>query len=158
MVRKLTIIAVFLFRFFAIFGQSENEYHYQDEDKYHFIELSTVSVYQFIELLKIDSNDTSKVNILTIGMTASENWVSQEDIDTLIILINSTKPAKCVMQIISSYLPIGENSTIGGQVMNIIEAYKDKKLYPNALTSCAKTDEERIKKIKQWWDEQKKQD
>ena len=146
---KLRItIGLFVMFSLTVFGQNKNE-------KW-FINLNEVSIYQYIELLKVDNNDINKFNILTIGGEVPENWVGQKDIDTLITLINSTQQAKCVMQVISSYLPIGESSTIGGQVMDIIEAYKDKKPYPIALTSCTKTDEERAKEIKKWWDSQKK--
>jgi uncharacterized protein len=124
--------------------------------KSDFINLNEISVFQFIELLKIDNKKTNQLNILTIGMQSPENWVAEKDIDSLMTLINSTDPAKCVMQVISSYLPISDSSTIGGQVMEIIEAFINKKTYPTFLTSCAKTDQERIDSINKWWNEQKK--
>lgn len=124
--------------------------------KSDFINLNDISVFQFIELLKIDNEKPNQLNILTVGMQSPENWVTEKDIDSLMTLINSTEPAKCVMQVISSYLPVGDSSTIGGQVMEIIEAFKDKKSYPTILTSCAKTDKERIDKLAKWWNEQKK--
>ena len=124
--------------------------------KNDFINLNDYSVYQFIELLKIDKDNLSQVNILTVNMQTTENWVTKKDIDSLMTLIYSREPAKCVMQVVSSHLPIGDNSTIGGQVMDIIEAFKENKSYPTILTSCAKTDQERIDKLTKWWDKQKK--
>ena len=99
--------------------------------KSDFINLNEISVYQFIELLKVDQNKPSQLNILTVGLQTQENWVTEKDIDTLMPFINSTDPAKCVMQVISSHLPVGDSSTIGGQVMDIIEAFINKKTYPN---------------------------
>jgi uncharacterized protein len=123
-----------------------------------FIDLNKISVWEFINLLKIDTTNKSDLNILTIGMNTPENWINAKDIDTLMTIINSNEPSKCIVQVISSYyLPIGESSTIGGQVMDIIEAYKDNKAYPNKLTSCSKTDEQRIKAIELWWKGKKKQ-
>jgi uncharacterized protein len=124
--------------------------------KSDFINLKDYSVYQFIELLKIDNEKPNQLNILTVGMQTPENWVSAKDIDSLMTFINSTEPAKCVMQVVSSHLPLGDSSTIGGQVMDIIEAFKENKSYPTILTSCAKTDQERIEKLIEWWNEQKK--
>lgn len=124
--------------------------------KSDFVNLKDYSVYQFIELLKIDNKTPNQLNILTVGLQTPENWVSAKDIDSLMTFIKSNEPAKCVMQIVSSHLPLGDSSTIGGQVMDIIEAFKDKKSYPTILTSCAKTDQERIKKLTVWWNEQKK--
>lgn len=124
--------------------------------KSYFVNLNDYSVYQFIELLKMDKDKPSQLNILTIGMKTPENWLTKKDIDSLMTLIHSTEPAKCVMQVVSSHLPVGDNSTIGGQVMDIIEAFKENKSYPTILTSCAKTDQERIDKLTKWWDEQKK--
>jgi uncharacterized protein len=124
--------------------------------KSDFINLKDYSVYQFIELLKIGNEKPNQLNILTVGMQTPANWVSEKDIDSLMTFINSTEPAKCVMQVVSSHLPLGDSSTIGGQVMDIIEAFKENKSYPTILTSCAKTDQERIDKLTKWWDEQKK--
>jgi uncharacterized protein len=124
--------------------------------KSDYINLNEVSVYQFIELLKVDMKNTTQLNILTIGLQTPENWITENDIDSLMTFINSTEPAKCVTQVINSHLPIGDSSTIGGQVMDIIEAFINKKTYPTVLTSCAKTDSERIEQIKKWWDKQKK--
>ncbi len=124
--------------------------------KSDFINFNEVSVYQFIDLLKIDKKRPNQLNILTIGLQTPANWVTKKDIDTLIAFINSTEPAKCVMQVISSHLPVEGSSTIGGQVMDIIEAFKENIPYPTTLTSCAKTDQERIDRLTKWWNEQKK--
>lgn len=124
--------------------------------KIDFVNLNDYSVYQFIELLKIDNEKPNQLNILTVGMQSPENWIVEKDIDRLMAFVNSTEPAKCVMQVISSHLPVGESSTIGGQVMDIIEAFKENKSYPTILTSCPKTDKERIDRLTKWWNEQKK--
>ncbi|WP_316766015.1 hypothetical protein [Pedobacter frigiditerrae] len=150
--RQFTLIAILLFSFLTVLGQSEKGFVL---NKTPFIDLSKLNVHQYVELLKVDSNEVNKFNILTVGMERPKNWVTKKDIYILINLIDSAEPAKCVMQIVSSHLPVRESSTIGGQVMNIIEAFKENKAYPTALTSCAKTDAERVKNIKVWWDSQK---
>ncbi|WP_298147518.1 TPM domain-containing protein [Flavobacterium sp.] len=122
----------------------------------YFVDFNEITVYQFIELLKVDNQNLKQINFLSVGMEAPENWVTGKEIDDLMPLIRSTEPAKCVVQSISSYLPIGDSSTIGGQVMDIVEAFKNKISYPTALTSCAKTDPERINKLTTWWNQHKK--
>lgn len=124
--------------------------------KSDYINLDEVSVYQFIERLKVDQNNPNRLNILTIGLKKPDGWITENDIDSLMTFITSKAPAKCVMQIVSSYIPVKDSSTIGGQAMDIIEAFINNKTYPSFLTSCAKTDEERIKQIKKWWVEKKK--
>lgn len=120
--------------------------------------INKLTVFQFIELLKIDKENSKKTpKVLTIsGMQTPENWLTKSDVDSLVTLINSTDSAKCIMLVISSYLPLNESSTIGGQIMNIIKAYKDKKKYPTFLISYAKTDQKQIAEIEDWWNEQKK--
>lgn len=138
-------------------GIQEIEKKLDKKNKNYYIDFNKVSVYEYLELLKVEKNNTNKLeNILTIGLKTPENWLTDKDIDTLINYINSNDPAKCVMQIVSSYIPIEDSSTIGGQVLDILEAYKNKKSYPTTLTSCSKTDEKRIEEIKKWWNDYKK--
>lgn len=120
------------------------------------VNLNELTVFQFIELLKIGKRKQKQLNILTVGMEAPKDWVTEKDIDGLMTYINSTEPAKCVNQFISSFLPIGESSTVGGHAMDIIEAFKEKRAYPFRLSSCPMTDQERIASLKKWWNEQKR--
>lgn len=120
-----------------------------------FINLNQISVFEFIELLKINEENKGKTNILTIGSIAPQLWVTEKDIEILINYIHLTEPSRCVVQSISSYLPVGDSATIGGHAMDIIEAFMENGTYPHFLTSCAKTDGNRIERIRNWWNERK---
>lgn len=113
--------------------------------------LYSISVYQYIERLKINNHDSIPFNILTICSKTPENWVTAYDIDSLMTYISSTEPAKCIIYSTSSRIPVGESSTIGGHVMYIIEAYMDSTMYPGNLPGCAMTEKKRIKRITKRW-------
>ncbi|MET4080902.1 hypothetical protein ABIB40_000846 [Pedobacter sp. UYP30] len=152
--RQLATVAILIFASLTADGQTKQNNHAFNSS---FININKLTVFQFIDLLKIDKENSKKTHILTIvGVRTSENWLKDKDIDSLMNLISSTAPAKCVMSALCSYAPLSDISTIGGQVMDIIEAYKDNKQYPTFLTSCAKTDAKRVEKIKLWWNGQKK--
>ena len=54
-------------------------------------------------------------------MTAPKSWMTKKDVEYLMNYIDSEEPSYCVMQIISSHLPLNEKSTLGGQAMNLID-------------------------------------
>jgi hypothetical protein len=153
--RTLTIVVILIFGFYTSYAQIGKK---NKEIELNFININKLTVFQFIELLRTDKEDSKKSpKVLTIsGMQTPENWLTKSDVDSLVTLINSTDSAKCIMLVISSYYPLNESSTIGGQILSIIKAYKDKKKYPTFLTSCAKTDQKQIAEIENWWNEQKK--
>lgn len=117
------------------------------------INLDSLSVRQYVELLKLTERKVHTIHILTIGKTADVDWIKKSDIPYLMELIGSNEDANCVWQSISSQLPLPNESTLGGQVMNLIDAYRQGKNYPYFLTSCAKTDVERVQEIRNWWED-----
>ncbi|MHC8948255.1 hypothetical protein [Sphingobacterium hungaricum] len=121
------------------------------ENSLAYLNLSEMNVFDYIEKLKL-SDTSSYRNMINIYKKAPKDWITLSDIDSLVLLIDSEVPAKCTMLTISSLMPTkGDSSTIGGQVMNIIQSYREKTPYPNQLTNCAKTDAVRAQEIKDWW-------
>jgi hypothetical protein len=118
----------------------------------------SLTVSQFVEMLKIKgAKEHNKLYVLTIGGQADSGWIKEIDLKYLIAQINSTAPSYCVMQNISSQMPnINNTSTIGGQVMNLIDAFRFKKQYPYFLTSCEATNETREGEIMKWWESRNK--
>ena len=124
---------------------------YYDNNKW--IHFDSISVIEFLELLPVKNVAPNYFYILITVGQADSNWISKSDIPKLIKYIDSEQPAYCVMRVISSHLPVGEESTLGGQVMNLIDSYRLNKPYPYFLTDCSKSDKERQKEILDWWNE-----
>lgn len=120
------------------------------------VNLNDYSVFQFIDMLKLNDDKNNSQKYLRVTSIEPQKWFSENDIDSLMTFIHSTVPSKCVMQIASSHLPNGESSTLGAQVMNILEAYKNNQSYPIELSNSATTDSEKIERLKKWWMEMKK--
>ena len=87
-------------------------------------------------------------------MTAPKYKKKKKDVEYLMNYIDSEEPSYCVMQIISSHLPLNEKSTRCGQALNLIDCYRLKENYPYVLTDCSKTDKKRIAEIRKWWNEE----
>jgi len=116
----------------------------------------SISVREYVELLKIEKREKNYLHKIRFENNAKIDWIKKEDIPYLMTLVESEKDAKCVMSNYSSKLPIPNNSTLGGQVMNLIDSYRLKEAYPIFLTDCSKTETERVKEIKTWWEKIKK--
>lgn len=129
--------------------------NYSFFNTYHFINFDSISVSEFVRLLPLRKIAPKQINIITTVGRADINWIRKNDIKRIIKLVNSEQPAYCIVRALSSRLPIKEESTVGGQVMNIIDSYRNKEQYPSFLTNCSKTDKERQQEILKWWEEYK---
>lgn len=108
---------------------------------------------KFLELLKISDK---KNKVLYFFKKAPVGWVKKEDIDLLIPLIKSNDTCKCLIAIFSSYAPFGNYSTIGGQVIDMIDSYREKKSFAVNQNYCSKVDMGKVKEIEKWWNEYRK--
>jgi hypothetical protein len=120
------------------------------------LDLNTTSVEEFVEMLPIKAYNQSDIFILTIGTEAEIGWVKESDIESLMELIKCKKKAYCIMKAISSQLPIGETSTVGGIAMDLIDSFRNRTEYPLGLTTCTGHNKNRVKEIQIWYNEFKK--
>ncbi len=120
------------------------------------VKFDSISVMEFVEMLKIkDPVPHGIYRMGTLGQ-ADSNWITKDDVAKMIDLIDSKDKTYCIAQLISSQLPgLDDYSTLGGQVMNLIDSYRFKKRYPYFLTECTKNDENRKKEILDWWEKEK---
>lgn len=118
-----------------------------------YIDFKKLTPKEYFEKLKISSAkyDPKQTYLLTISSQSPEYWITKNDVEFLMYYIDSEQPSYCVMQFVSSYLPINEKATFGGQAMNLIDSYRLNKGYPYILTDCSKNDETRSEEIKKWW-------
>ena len=142
--RKTTIILILVLSNILTYGQV-------NYDSIHSFDFNKKTVLDYVKILPIkDTNEMKSHIIITLGI-AGYGWIKDSDLDTLIKLIDSKDKANCVVQAISSSMPTNEESTLGGQIMNLIDAYRFKKEYPYFLTDCSKNDEKRKYEILKWW-------
>ena len=114
------------------------------------IKLDSISVEEFVNLLAIQNYTSNTTYILTTTGNTNKDWIREDDFKYLMNYIDSDQPSHCVMQMISSDLPIGKTSTIGGQIQNLILSYMNNEQYPNGLTICESSNQERIELIEEW--------
>ena len=146
---KLTFLLIIAFATTPNFGQKSKHSATLD-----FVNLNKTTVLNFVKTLPIKKEPNPKtIYIITIGIEAKVGWIKDSDIDSLINLVDSKEPAYCLMKAISSHLPVNESSTVGGHVMNIIDAFRYQKEYPYVLTDCPKNDEQRKMEILNWYEE-----
>lgn len=120
------------------------------------VKFDSISVMEFVEMLKIkDPIPNGIYRMGTLGQ-ADRNWITKSDVEKMINLIDSQDKTYCITQIISSQMAgLTDYSTLGGQIMNLIDSYRLKKRYPYFLTECTKNDENRKKEILDWWEKEK---
>jgi hypothetical protein len=117
---------------------------------------NSLMVADFINYIRLNNKSSSESKILTIKGQSKSNWITLNDIHFLMPMINSNEKAKCIWTEISSVHPSYSISTIGGQVMNLIDSYRFAKHYPFFLQDCSSTDKKRIDDITKWWNQQNK--
>jgi hypothetical protein len=92
------------------------------------IDLSKTDPIGLMDILKENKDDW-----ITVGQ-APEGWIKKEHVDQLIKLIDSKDIAAPVVSRISSYLPMGEKSTVGNEAMFLIQGFKEGR-YPPGICS-----------------------
>lgn len=103
----------------------------------------------FLRILKTDFISKDQLNIFS--MTSSpQNWVKEEHIPELMKLIYSPDSTKSIVNVFSSYLPIGKYSSIGREAQNLINSFRTNGQYP-PLWSFGPPDIEEGKEIEEWW-------
>lgn len=109
-----------------------------------------------LDSLRIKKTENNVLKIFTIVNEFPENWVKYEDIEKLIILIDSKENCKCLVNPLSSNIPTNEKASIGGYAVLFIKSFKNKSKIDIGLYCCPETSEKEISAIKKWWNEYQK--
>ena len=106
-----------------------------------------------LKKIRIKKSESNGLHFFTIVNEFPENWVKKEEIENLIGLIDSKENCKCLVNPLSSKIPINEKSTIGGYAIMLIKSFKNKTKIDIGLTLCPTTAPNEIIEIKNWWKE-----
>jgi hypothetical protein len=119
--------------------------------------LKKMSVISFLDkLTSVDTVD-NEFNFITINdQSISKDWINSKDIDTLITLVKSKKKCKCVVNVLSSYLPISKSAELGGYVLFLLTHYKEGKDINFGLSNCPMTNENEADELIKWWRQTKR--
>ena len=109
----------------------------------------------FLERMKIKGKRINNLAVVTMEDSFPNNWLTKNDIDTLIKLVNSKEKCNCFINPLSSYIP-SDNANVGGYAIRFIEAYKEKRKVSFGLYACPKVDKVEANKLIQWWTGQSK--
>jgi hypothetical protein len=105
---------------------------------------------EFLNYIYNHRKGFNKFGFITFGQ-APANWINEKDIDTLIQRVQDTTKIPCLVNPLSSYLPIKMNSCIGREAQNMIESYINKVGYLDFLYSCGQVDSLNARKLIEWY-------
>lgn len=117
------------------------------EDQVSFF-TSNMSVHDFLKAVKID--DSSDFNVITMEKEFTKDWIKEAEIDTLMTLITSREKCKCILNPMSSHIPIGDSADLGGYTIEILKAYRQNRSFQFKLWACPKTNEKEVNELTTW--------
>jgi hypothetical protein len=84
------------------------------------------------------------------------DWVKKADIDTLITLITSRQKCNCILNPLSSYIPIGDSADLGGYAIAILNAHRQNRPFQIQTWTCPKTNQKDVDDLTRWSDASQK--
>ncbi len=99
-------------------------------------------------------SDTIRIGITMIDKFPKD-WVKEEHIEPLFLILESKEVGGCFINPLSSYLPFDDYSEKGGFAAIFIKAFKENKKVELGLHSCPKVDEKLNTELRKWWKEKK---
>lgn len=113
-----------------------------------------ISFINEVSLTLKPEKDTTRTGMTMIGDFPAD-WVKEEDIDSLIKLIDSSEECGCFLNALSSHIPTDDYAEKGGYAGIFIQAYKENRKVDLGLYACPKVDEKLNTELINWWKERK---
>lgn len=110
---------------------------------------------EFIEICEKNYKENSKLNFVTFSGDFEENWVTKNDLEYLISVINSKQKCCGYMNVFSSFIS-SENAEVGGFALIFLKSFKEKSIINLGLNSNPKFDKTESGKILTWYDNYEK--
>jgi hypothetical protein len=113
-------------------------------------------VQSYLEMLRLDTSNHVSGNILIITDHFPTHFVKTKEIDSLLTLVKSKQKCRCVLNPLSSYIPLNKTAELGGYVIALINSYKINKPYSIGLYSCPQVDDKEADDLIHWWESKNK--
>ena len=110
---------------------------------------------EFIEICEKNYKENSKLNFVTFSGDFEENWVTKNDLEYLISVINSKQKCCGYMNVFSSFI-CSENAEVGGFAVIFLKSFKEKSIINLGLNSNPKFDKTESEKILTWYENYEK--
>jgi hypothetical protein len=148
---KIYFYILVLASLFSSCGKKENNNKNTNHKKleYRFPSAKEYTPLGFIKAAKKTVND-NPLNFINTQNDFPEDWITPEDIDSLISIIDSKEKCNCYKNPLSSYIP-NDSAETGGFAIEFIKAFKENKKVDLGLYSCPKVNKEEAEELKKWW-------
>tara|TARA_R110002050_G_scaffold56650_2_gene127460 strand:+ start:795 stop:1280 length:486 start_codon:yes stop_codon:yes gene_type:complete len=153
----LQVLTIFLFSTTIVYGQLK-DYH----DDMGIVLMKKISLRQFIDELKISKGEIDEeaefkhenkilIHRLHTSGQQDSSWISDNDLEYLMTLIDSEDPAKCIIRSISSNKTQPQRTTLGDQAILLLYAYKERLSFPHEFNICGENAKFYKSDIIDWW-------
>ncbi len=102
-----------------------------------------------------DIRDQNKAFVTTSG-DFPDKWIKTTDIDSLIKLVKSKEKCACLVNPLSSYIPIDSNAELGGYAIDMISSYREGRNFSFSLWTCPKESDQLADSLILWYSQRKK--
>jgi len=91
---------------------------------------------------------------VTISGNFSDNWIKSSDVETLIPLVKNKSKCVCLLDPISSHIPLDSIAEVGGYAIQWIKAFKENRNYSFRLYTCPKVNTAEADSLIKWWSQE----
>ena len=145
---KTEILIEMKFRILFIAALFISTLSYGQKSDSSWIDLRAIKPLSILQLVK---GEIKNLNFITVINDIPDNWVTKNDLDSLMKLISSKEKCKCAVSVFYSYLPTTESSDLGGYAILLIKSFKEKKKSNIGLHICPKTNDDEVDILNKWW-------
>lgn len=112
--------------------------------------LKNMSVESLLKAVTKNSGHSGLDNIIVLDQSKTPNsWIKETDLATLLKLVKSKTPCKCIVSPFSSYIP-NEAADLGGYAIRLLTNYKNGDDINFGLYSCPKSDDNKADELIRW--------
>ncbi len=121
----------------------------ENHESYIEILNSTSTVYDFLKFIKLYKAGNS-FGFVRMTQEFPSDWVKEADIDKLMTLIASREKCNCILNPMSSNIPIGDSADLGGYAIAILNAHRQNRPFQIQTWACPKTNQKDVDDLTRW--------
>jgi len=131
-----------------LFGHSQTGKSDRKKE-YPFLRVSDMKPMSFLKAVTTKEASSRQMDFLTIMDDFPKHWIKKTDIFKLGALLKSKEKCKCVVNPLSSYLPVNDSADLGGYAIMLLTAYKENKQI-SFLWLCPTANEKKANQLLTW--------